>query len=781
MAFPSVSLQITSRNGEDKGGGPFTHLSKVPDPMGTTHKNSNGGGSSSSWTPDVKLTQPASAHATSTAPRPTFTAVSRTQESIRNDHDHHDVKHETGGKMDLSRKDMRSFSFQLFEATNHCQNLTFSSPGKGNSSRSDSFAAEERKGYPCGEDASDRKEKRLQRNRESARLSRRRRKQYLEVLENRVNYLCEEMDKGRREHVLSAIGQIEKLRSDLLQDLLEPEQGGVIEEGKMNDDSVDLDRLGDLDRKIQQLLHGGVLSRSSNELMLALTFGTQYLKSLVIPPHKKYVMWLTLQNELFFRGGRAASERLSAARIGEKLRSSGYRNVSPSNGMWPLFCNEIALSYDQEEKIRLLQKEVISNQETWLHRHTGASTEHVLESSRAAICGISNACEKRSKTLMDVLTPVQKAKFLAWMHQKRKQDASHLAQLVRSHFPACSPSSGEIRVDPKRHDAANLYILNHNLSVIAKVYDSSIQVPLSQEALKRFSRRPAFESLASVDEGKPSCTKGTLTKVGSSGALKRCSSELSCDVMNGRGYLKRSTSGTSLGVASSITPEAAQTTYSSYVYQALGSVKNLIPIHRLVRQTYSIQQHEPIQPLPVSSNATVLQDQSRQIPKVNYISQHLSSQMNQNHSSQMNQNHESTATAALPVSLLAPSQHQSQSQAFVSVPLPEPAPVVPSHRNTLLGSYLASAMDPLENAPITYVNNFSATREQHTYISTAASAPNFCSYSKVPSPVQFTSRDEDFGQIDDIGLWNVSNQLADDSLFDLTEEDWAIGEGAFLE
>jgi hypothetical protein len=165
-----------------------------------------------------------------------------------------------------------------------------------------------------GDEVSERKEKRLQRNRESARLSRRRRKQYLEVLESRVNYLCEEMDKGRREHALSAVGQIEKLRSDLLVEL---EQDVVPVKGK--DD--DLEYWNRLDRKTEKLGCGGNLSRSSIELMLAVTFGKQYLKSLVIPPHKKYAMWLTLQNEVFFRGGRAASERLSAARIGEKVCS----------------------------------------------------------------------------------------------------------------------------------------------------------------------------------------------------------------------------------------------------------------------------------------------------------------------------------------------------------------------------------------------------------------------------------------------------------------------------
>lgn len=209
----------------------------------------------------------------------------------------------------LTRKESRSFSFQLCEATHDCQNLTFSPEKKMTQG---DVSKEEQSQRQGGNEISDRKEKRLQRNRESARLSRRRRKQYLEVLENRVNYLCEEMDKGRREHVLSTIGQIKKLRNDLLVEL----EQDVLPVKKEYDDMEDLNQL---DRKIEKLVNGGVLSRSSTELMLAVTFGKQYLKSLVIPPFKKYVMWLTLQNELFFRGGRAASERLSAARIGDKV------------------------------------------------------------------------------------------------------------------------------------------------------------------------------------------------------------------------------------------------------------------------------------------------------------------------------------------------------------------------------------------------------------------------------------------------------------------------------
>jgi hypothetical protein len=134
-----------------------------------------------------------------------------------------------------------------------------------------------------------RRQKRLERNRESARLSRRRRKQYLEVLEEKVTQLSYEMDLGRRQHVSQALECIHNLRST------------------------------------SHILHPGI-SRTSNELRVAHLFGCQQLQSLALPPSTKFIMWLTLQNDTYYRGGRAASERLSAARIGERVSVTIFGN-----------------------------------------------------------------------------------------------------------------------------------------------------------------------------------------------------------------------------------------------------------------------------------------------------------------------------------------------------------------------------------------------------------------------------------------------------------------------
>ena len=140
-----------------------------------------------------------------------------------------------------------------------------------------------------------RRQKRLQRNRESARLSRRRRKVYLEELEERVNQLSEELDKTRREHVAVAVGTINTKRVAILSQVgLKPAT----------------EVLSTVDK---------CLSRTSEEMMVSVTFMAEQLKSFFIPPSLKFILWLTLQSDKYFRGGRAASERLSAARIGERV------------------------------------------------------------------------------------------------------------------------------------------------------------------------------------------------------------------------------------------------------------------------------------------------------------------------------------------------------------------------------------------------------------------------------------------------------------------------------
>ena len=163
---------------------------------------------------------------------------------------------------------------------------------------------------------STRRQRRLERNRESARLSRRRRKQYLEVLEEKVATLSEQMDKGRCDHVAAAIPAVCSLRTRLLT-VVEKQLASIDEKKRNGNNNVQGTLLEDCFRALS-----GPISRTSKEFSISLDFQKEQLRCLTLPSHSKFLLWLTLQNDSYFRGGRAASERLSAARIGEKVSHS---------------------------------------------------------------------------------------------------------------------------------------------------------------------------------------------------------------------------------------------------------------------------------------------------------------------------------------------------------------------------------------------------------------------------------------------------------------------------
>lgn len=153
------------------------------------------------------------------------------------------------------------------------------------------------------------------------------------------------MDQGRRDHVQRALGTVMKLRMDRLKEV-ERDLGLDLASLQIGSDTAaDYDttiarhntRSSNRDSNSNTPMNPALehhvraldtyLSRTSDELRLAEVFRKQQLLSLVLPQHRKFVLWLTIQNDVFYRGGRAASERLSAARIGERVStelSSSY-------------------------------------------------------------------------------------------------------------------------------------------------------------------------------------------------------------------------------------------------------------------------------------------------------------------------------------------------------------------------------------------------------------------------------------------------------------------------
>lgn len=389
-----------------------------------------------------------------------------------------------------------------------------------------------------GETVTARRQKRLERNRESARLSRRRRKQYLEVLEDRVTQLSLEMDQGRRAHAAAAIETVLAKRRELL------------------DESRPVDpnhALPALDTS---------LSRTSQELSVLNTFQMQQLKSFALPPHSKFVLWLTLQGDTYFRGGRAASERLSAARIGERMLQSGNDRVTPVNSMWPLFCNEVGLSYDQEERVRMYQRTLLQDSPTWLERHTARASSLVMQSFHDSANAVGSRLHQRERTSTAGLSPEQRMQFLSWA----EKNAERLRQKFHAKRQALGKEkeSDEFKILPSQHTAANLYILNDRLQKIIAQFSPQVEL-VNAAYLKRLSRRPSFESLGQQkDEDGEFMTREN--SFASSGSLKRSVSSLSMVSENGEEKAPQQ-----------VSPEDGEGTAVPLIEQELGFVKKLIP------------------------------------------------------------------------------------------------------------------------------------------------------------------------------------------------------------
>jgi len=434
------------------------------------------------------------------------------------------------------------------------------------------------------------KQRRLERNRLSAQLSRRRRKQYLEELEERVVKLSLDMDSGRRAHAFGAIDRISEMRRQVLASAEAAVSGIERSCNKANDSRGNNEALMlkfEVDNSLRLLEKTGPLSRtSSDELLILNSFLGQQLKSFSLPSQSKFILWLTLQGDIFYRGGRAASERLSAARIGEKMLASGTDKVTPANAMWPLICNEVGLSYELEERLRVYQRtKILQDKSTWLDRHTARSSALVMQSLHDTVGGMAHVVGRReSEMTQGILTPTQRVKFLAWADKNSTRIKERLQarrrRAMQQKQDSMNIKAGDIDigsyVDPdyslngSHHLAANLYILNHQLQGVSIDFPYQSPPLLTPAVLKKLMRRASFESLGQQkDTDNDSFTSsGSMKSFASNGSLIKSSSNLS---LAGSNDLERP------AVLNQITPQVGEQAAVEVVDQAIGFVKRIIP------------------------------------------------------------------------------------------------------------------------------------------------------------------------------------------------------------
>lgn len=323
-------------------------------------------------------------------------------------------------------------------------------------------------------ETAEKRAKRLERNRESARKSRRRKKERLLALEKQVNMLHGKIEGERRTQINAMVSKLLKCR--------ESELHRVVPNWRTNDGNGGLSSViaatgpcGDIVRAVQDFQHS-------------------LLKQTVLPRYHKLLLWFTVQPESFFAAGKEEYTnrmsrqnrpmvKVSSKQIGEELtsstkeeeqgeggRTSGAKRVTfqdtkakeatkaatpePSNmttyandaaRVWPLICFEVGLGVDQEEKFISLHKKARSNAEVPVSYPQLTAAVASTDSLREATESLSRVIGQReANSFASVLNPDQVLAYHVWLAANKGRRSELLSRGKTSSAPSIDSSLHDI-------------------------------------------------------------------------------------------------------------------------------------------------------------------------------------------------------------------------------------------------------------------------------------------------------------------------------------------------
>lgn len=328
-------------------------------------------------------------------------------------------------------------------------------------------------------ESEEKRAKRLERNRESARKSRRKKKERLLTLGEQVNQLYNEIEDERRRHINAMVPVMNRHRLEDIRLLLQHLTNGNEHYQSISDQTC---------VAIQQ-------SGSNSRLMRSvLDFQYSSLKQLTLPSYQKMLLCMTLLEENFFTAAkdeytkRAAvvngegknanqniAKTLSSKQIGDELfngmkdekknSSKGKKRRDSENEcndltnvtakaydggrFWPLLCFELRLSVDQEERFLATQKQIrnsiytkhrasaLKESDTLAnHRSQIAAAVVTAESLSKAVGSLSHVISRREdKTFARILKPDQLLAYLTWLSEpcNRARFQNKLASSATTH------------------------------------------------------------------------------------------------------------------------------------------------------------------------------------------------------------------------------------------------------------------------------------------------------------------------------------------------------------
>lgn len=283
--------------------------------------------------------------------------------------------------------------------------------------------------YPPVE-SEEKRARRLARNRESARQSRRRKKEHLAMLEGKVNKLHTAIEEERRQKLDVMEKCLRQCRDDAISQLL------------ANNDNNSSEEAQELYHILQATGPNSVIRQN------AISFQYNTLRQTVLPNYRELILWLTAQQESFFTAGKeqrskteagkgSNSARVSSKQIGEEIYSAWKKKKrgksdntedSPRSAaneaarMWPLFCYEMSISVDQEEKMVAFHKrcqDARSLPEDRIQVHNAGKMAMNLK--KGLLLHTHATAARSENTLLRILSPQQAAKFLQWSSRNRER------------------------------------------------------------------------------------------------------------------------------------------------------------------------------------------------------------------------------------------------------------------------------------------------------------------------------------------------------------------------
>lgn len=242
-------------------------------------------------------------------------------------------------------------------------------------------------------ESEEKRAKRLERNRVSARKSRRKKKERLETLSQAVNQLHDTVEHKRRDKINAMVPAFVELRATA------------------TDETV--------------MATHELTSPHSPVQRAVLEFQYAQLKNMTLPGHQKLMLWLTLQPAVFFKEGKDIHNsnfissdhprplgKVSSKQIGEELtKSTNIHKVGANDNArwWPLFCFEMKFSVDQEER---LVKAITAPQHQ--RSNSNATMGQAVETAdrlSQAMNSLSHLVARREEKTLAILTPAQVAKL----------------------------------------------------------------------------------------------------------------------------------------------------------------------------------------------------------------------------------------------------------------------------------------------------------------------------------------------------------------------------------